>query len=315
MRIRSRIVVFVGLILLAGCQPARENALDRLDPSALFELGMNYRDAAFRGGDPALAASYFHAAAERGHLAAQKYIAFMYLSGFGVPKNEQDGLRYVEMAAAQGDVDASNQAGAMYREGAGTSQDLVRAEKAFRYAAERYYPPAMENLAALYEEGAGVPQSYETAYYWRFLAATLGRGGTTQRRYEAAINLTRRQLDAIERRVEDIWTSQSPAGAHGTPFVRRLEGKWGTNSAALIGTVQTQLGQTNGAVSTTSPDGNGRCIGSYSLPSANGTWLLSCESGIKAAGTLTTYSPVGGVLGTGVDSSDRQIRFEIAATD
>ena len=56
----------------------------------------------------AAAAAYLRSAADRGHAAAQTYLATCYFNGWGVETDRGTAAKYFRMAAAQGDPAAKN---------------------------------------------------------------------------------------------------------------------------------------------------------------------------------------------------------------
>jgi uncharacterized protein len=102
------------LIVTAALAPAQA------DP---FRSGLS----AYNHKSYATAARLFLALAERGHVRAQSYLAFMYSTGRGVPKNEIAAAWWAQQAAEQGEPSAQYLLGLMYDKGQGVRQDYVLA--------------------------------------------------------------------------------------------------------------------------------------------------------------------------------------------
>ena len=69
----------------------------------------------------------FKPLAERGDQEIQGYLAAMYLTGKGVPKDDTQALHFYKKAADQGLPDALNSIAMMYRNGIGVPQDYSQA--------------------------------------------------------------------------------------------------------------------------------------------------------------------------------------------
>ena len=77
---------------------------------------------------------WFHKAAKRGHLDAQKNVAAMYDEGKGVEQDKAKALEWLLKAAEQGDSEAMFSVFARYHHGIGVEADEAKAmEWAERY--------------------------------------------------------------------------------------------------------------------------------------------------------------------------------------
>lgn len=65
--------------------------------------------------------------AEAGDAVAQRTLGFIYVNGFGVPKDSAEALKWYRLAAWQGNADAQFNLGLMYAKGEGIEKDLVQA--------------------------------------------------------------------------------------------------------------------------------------------------------------------------------------------
>lgn len=76
------------------------------------------------------AAEWYRRAAERGHSDAQYNLGFMYLLGEGVPKDHEEGLRWLRLAADQGYESSFRLLADLYRNGCyGIPMDLEEAAR------------------------------------------------------------------------------------------------------------------------------------------------------------------------------------------
>lgn len=77
----------------------------------------------------------YRALAEQGHAFAQFALGTMYKKGLGVPQDNNEAARWIQLAAEQGNADAQLQLGMMYRKGQGVSRDESEAAKWHQLAA------------------------------------------------------------------------------------------------------------------------------------------------------------------------------------
>ena len=119
---------------------------------------------------PALAS--LHQRAVAGDAAAQLDLGLHYVTGRGIPPDEQAALRWIGNAAAQGHAAAQFELGSYYT--LEPHQDFKRAADLLRQSALQGFAPAQSSLALLYLTGAGVPVDRVEAYAWLGLAAEQG---------------------------------------------------------------------------------------------------------------------------------------------
>ena len=118
------------------------------------------------------ALKWFRLAAEQGNAVAQVNLAFSYDFGQDVPQDHKEALKWFRLAAEQGYSKGQNGLGILYENGQGLPQDYKEAAKWFRLAAEKNFAMAQNNLGFLHEKGQGVPKDYVSAYKWFNLAGT-----------------------------------------------------------------------------------------------------------------------------------------------
>ena len=112
--------------------------------------------------------------AEKGEADAEYQLATIYGHGYGVPKNEPEGRKWLERAAEHGNVVAQYELGVSLRDGRGALQDYEGAVKWIRRAAESGHGPAQFALGTMYRTGKGLPVDNVKAYIWLNLAAAAG---------------------------------------------------------------------------------------------------------------------------------------------
>ena len=129
---------------------------------------------AFHKGDYKTAMKLMKPLAEQGDAGAQYSLGLMYDEGRGVPKNNQQAVKWYRLAVKKGLAAAQYNLGVMYFNGQGVPEDDKQAAKWFRLAAEQGYADAQSNLGGMYALGRGVPENNVLAYMWWNLAAANG---------------------------------------------------------------------------------------------------------------------------------------------
>jgi localization factor PodJL len=114
------------------------------------------------------------AAAIAGDAAAEFEVASRFAEGHGVPPNDEQAMRWLELAAKQGLAPAQFRLGGFYEKGIVVKKDLAVARDFYAAAAAKGNGKAMHNLAVLYAEGINGPADYRTAASWFYQAADHG---------------------------------------------------------------------------------------------------------------------------------------------
>lgn len=96
------------------------------------------------------------------------------LDGIGVPKNDTDAVKYLEISAARGYTEAEYTLGICYNNGYGVSRDYDKATELFSKAATKGNAPAQIALGNCYDDGNGVPVDHKLAFNWYLKAAEQG---------------------------------------------------------------------------------------------------------------------------------------------
>ena len=136
------------------------------------------------------------AKAEEGNPDAQVSLGRAYEVGNGVPKSDQQAVKWYRAAAEQGNAKAQNSLGQMYRSGRGVSLDKVEAVGWYRRAARQKDPSAMFNLGTAYYNGDGVGIDDVTSFAWFLLAQEFG---------------SRPAVDAVKRMTDDAGNLEANA--------------------------------------------------------------------------------------------------------
>lgn len=112
----------------------------------------------------AIAFRWIHKAAEKGHVAAQNRLAWMYARGKGVEINWKLSFEWSLKAAEQGLAAAQHTLGAMYAQGLGTDKDDELATEWYRKSSEQSYMPALKGLDLMVDKKIACAQ-----YNWGML--------------------------------------------------------------------------------------------------------------------------------------------------
>ena len=126
------------------------------------------------GKDNAKAMDCFREGAERGDVAAMRYLGVMYDEGRGVDRDDVEAMRWYRQAAELDDTQAIRLLGVMYSKGQGVEKDEAKAADYYRQAAERGDAAATYNLGVVHQAGRGVEKNPVEAVQWYRRAANLG---------------------------------------------------------------------------------------------------------------------------------------------
>ncbi|WP_185236017.1 tetratricopeptide repeat protein [Teredinibacter franksiae] len=113
-------------------------------------------------------------AAQQGYVVGRYYAGVMMVQGLGGPKNEIQGVAYLEMAAEKGFSDAQRDLGTAYHLGIARKVNLDKAMYWYKEAVRNKNVPAMLYVASLYHAGEGVEKDFPQSYAYTALAASYG---------------------------------------------------------------------------------------------------------------------------------------------
>ena len=140
------------------------------------------------------AVRWYRKSAEQGLADAQFLLGTMYATGKGVPQDYREAAKWYRNAAEQGLAEAQYGLGAMYDFGMGVPKDHREAVKWYRKAAEQGDAEAQTNLGVMYGKGEGVPQDFLQAHAWMNLAAGQGDKKAAEHRDRVATRMTPAQV-------------------------------------------------------------------------------------------------------------------------
>ncbi len=107
--------------------------------------------------------SEFLPLANEGDFRSQYYVGYLYVYGYGVNQNTQEGLRYLQDSADQNYDMAQALLGYLYAEGAVVKEDKKKALQLYQKASEQNNISANLNLGIMYYTGDGVQRDYKKA--------------------------------------------------------------------------------------------------------------------------------------------------------
>ena len=94
---------------------------------------------------------------------------------------------------------------------------------------------------------------------------------------------------------------------------RSIALNWQNYSDLIAGTIEFDEKNYTGKINLPLPNKDGNCTGSYSLQkNGKGTWQISCNNDMGAAGTLKWIKD-GGVTGQGRDYNDNKVKFTVSS--
>lgn len=120
-------------------------------------------EAAFSARRYSEAMQFFRPLADSGDFRAQYYVAYMYLNGYGVSKNGEKGVEYLQKSLDQNYHLAQALMGFLYAQGEVVPVDHKKAISLYQKAADQGNTSAMLNLAVAYYMGNGVPRNLTRA--------------------------------------------------------------------------------------------------------------------------------------------------------
>ena len=177
--------------------------------------------------DNLIAFKWYKRAAEQGHVEAHLAIANMYQNGIGIPKDQQEVLKWYRLAAEQGkqgDSETQYILGDAYRNGDVVPLDDVKAVKWFQLAAEQGHPHAQYSLGAAYANGDGVPEDSVEAYKWFSLAIVNGFEPASYNRDRVAKQMSLSQIQEAKRLTRE-WKPSSNQIERGDAIAQRALGR------------------------------------------------------------------------------------------
>jgi len=153
-----------------------EKHSSKLSAEEQYNIGIKYFDKDTEE-DYTKSFGYFEESAEKGYIESQYYLAHLYYTGNGVPKNNLKAGNWYEKAANQGHIESQYILGTMFETLHIVTQDNNDYESAaywYKKAADQGHSTAQYYLGNMYATGRGVSKNNKTAEYWYLKAANQG---------------------------------------------------------------------------------------------------------------------------------------------
>ncbi len=138
-------------------------------------------------------------AAESGDAQAASNLGYMYEYGKGMPKNQNEAIKWYKKASDGGIAEAQNNLGYIYANGKGVPKDLPQAVILYSKAAEKGLAEAQYNLGVMYTNELATQVDYVKAYMWANLAASKNNQNAVRMRDMLEKNLPTEQIVAGQR--------------------------------------------------------------------------------------------------------------------
>ncbi len=169
---RCRVCAFIicALVIASLVAPTRLVAASTSTPPALADALSSYDR-----GDYAVAVRLLKPLALRGNASAQYLMGVMTAAGQGMPRDNEEAVRWLLLAGERGHATAQYELGVRFYEGEGVTQDDAAAAKWFALSAAQGHAGAQHNYAVMLAGGWGVPQDETAALGWFDRAARQGQ--------------------------------------------------------------------------------------------------------------------------------------------
>lgn len=142
--------------------------------------------------------------AQQGKTSAQFKLAYAYLHGKGVAKDQQKAIHWLQQAADNGLGMAKYKLALMYQFGEGLDPDLTKAAQLHLSAAKQGNYGAQHSIGMMYAEGKGVERDLVNAYAWLALAANNGYKEVAVLRDKVAKRLNDENMALARVRLEQL---------------------------------------------------------------------------------------------------------------
>ncbi|NKC12947.1 MAG: hypothetical protein GKR94_12325 [Gammaproteobacteria bacterium] len=175
-----------------------------VDAQEQFRLAASYDAGQGIPRDYRLAAKWYRAAAEQGHIRAQTSLGLMYAQGHGVPPDDRQAAHWLRRAAEAGEPLAQYNLGLMYYEGRGVPREYSSALHWYRRSAMGGNAKAMNNLGIMAALGHGVEEDDAQAYAWFSAGAAFNNADAINNKELTAQNLSPEKLSRGEAAFNDL---------------------------------------------------------------------------------------------------------------
>lgn len=142
---------------------------------------------------------FLKAAEEYGDINAMYVLGLKYRDGIGIPKDADEGLKWLSSSSEMGNIRATIELANMYRRGIGVERNTTKCLKMYEKAANMGDTNSMLQIASIYRDGQGVEKDTKRAQEWATMFADRNR-----------LNLENTLADILLRRYEnEDWRKES----------------------------------------------------------------------------------------------------------
>jgi len=191
-----------------------EQAAERGDGPAAYELGEAYNTGRGVTRDLNAGAKWINAAAARGEPRAQYTVGAALYNGNGVGQDYARAAEYLAGAAEQGHADAQFLLGECFANGRGVAKNLAWAARWYGKAAAQGQPDGAFSYGVVRAAGLGLPVDMSWGYAWLDVASERGHGKAGEVRAAIANKMSPAEIDKGKRR-SAAFKAQSPEDAAG----------------------------------------------------------------------------------------------------
>ncbi len=100
-------------------------------------------------------------------------LGWLYQSGRGVPKSDEEAAKWYRLSADQGNMNGQLRLGMLYEKSLGVEQSYGKALALYRLSAAQGNDDVQCLRAMMYEDGKGVEKSYSEAAKWYRLSGSM----------------------------------------------------------------------------------------------------------------------------------------------
>jgi uncharacterized protein len=191
-----------------------QQAAERGDAEAQFVTGgMLYQGQGIEEPDKRGGFKWLLKAAEQGRVSPESLtiIGSMYLRGNSVPQNYIEAKKWLGQAAQKGNMAAQNELAYLYYYGLGGNRDYKKALELYEQAALQGDAMAQANTGLMYASGTGTDTDKARGYAWYSLAASRGNTAASTNRNNLMMDMSWEELNRAQalslelyRRVENV---------------------------------------------------------------------------------------------------------------
>jgi TPR repeat protein len=143
-----------------------EKSIESMTPFDCYNQGMAFYRGLSVVKDYIISLRFMEKAAENHYGLAQAHLALIYYQGFGVEKNRDEAMKWVEGSLTYLSPAECYEQGVKFYNGNEVDSDYEITLLYIQKAIESHHGPSQAQLALMYLEGSGVVKNDDTAMYW-----------------------------------------------------------------------------------------------------------------------------------------------------